>query len=70
MVENQQKNKTKKNIFVSKMTNTFGFLSQKSQEKSVGFFSDFSHGITHMRLLKSAQKYKIVFSATWVSLEM
>ena len=46
MVKNHQK-KSKKAIFVPKITNTFDFSGQKSIKKSVVFFSDFSHGITH-----------------------
>ena len=46
MVKNHQK-KGKKAIFVPKITNAFDFSSQKSKKKSVVFFSDFSHGITH-----------------------
>ena len=43
--QNSPKN-IKKGIFVTKITNTFDFSSQKSKKKSVMFFSDFSHGIT------------------------
>ena len=47
MVKNQQK-KFKKVIFDTKIPNTFDFWSQKPKKKSVMFFSDFSHGITHL----------------------
>ena len=45
MVKNHKIISKKKNIFVAKITNTFDFSSQKSKNKSVVFFSDFSHGI-------------------------
>ena len=59
MVKNHRK-KSKKVIFVPKITNTFDFSSQKSQKKSVVFFSDFSHGITHEQTtILSLERYKI-----------
>ena len=53
IVKNHQK-KSKKAIFVPKITNTFNFSSPKSQKKSVVFFSDFLHGITPLPLHSTA----------------